>query len=192
MTDWFMADPHFFHGGVLKYCDRPWDNVKDMNAGLIENINSCVKVKDRLFIVGDFAFAGISGTKLIVDQINCKTLILIKGNHDMPAHKMLKAGFSHVFENHMIKIGNQQPILLSHFPYYPDWKQWIRNWWSGDKKIDKRYLHKRIVDRGYFLLHGHTHSKIKILGKQIHVGVDAWNCKPVSQKQILELMRKKK
>ena len=38
------------------------------------------------------------------------------------------------------------------------------------------------------LIHGHTHSKEKGSGNQIHVGVDAWDYYPVSEDEIKSLI----
>jgi calcineurin-like phosphoesterase family protein len=87
-----------------------------------------------------------------------------------------------VVENEQIKIGDHR-VLLSHFPYYPNW--WDRN----IRKVDTRYLHKRIVNRGKVLCCGHVHSEKKIIGKKmIHVGIDCWS-RPVSEKEILEIIK---
>lgn len=40
-----------------------------------------------------------------------------------------------------------------------------------------------------FLIHGHTHSKTKIVNKMINVCSDAWDYECVSEDQIIELMR---
>ena len=56
----------------------------------------------------------------------------------------------------------------------------------------EKYHHKRPMDNGQFLIHGHTHSKHKINGKAIHVGVDAWNFKPVNIQEISNMIAKVK
>lgn len=59
---WFTSDTHFGHANVLKFSERPWDDIDDMNYALIENINACVEPSDELYILGDFSF------KLTVQQ----------------------------------------------------------------------------------------------------------------------------
>ena len=53
---WFTSDTHFGHTNVLKFSERPWDDIDDMNYALIENINACVEPSDELYILGDFSF----------------------------------------------------------------------------------------------------------------------------------------
>lgn len=55
-----------------------------------------------------------------------------------------------------------QVVLLSHFPY------------GNRDRGAPRYLQYRLPDLGEWLLHGHTHSNERQLGKEIHVGWDAW------------------
>src|SRR5690606_6132282 len=114
---WFTSDTHFYHRKVIEYCDRPFSTVETMNEALIENWNKVVKKNDVIFVLGDFAFAGVNQTKKILDRLNGQK-ILVRGNHDPHAKLMLDAGFSKVVENEMINLGGEN-VLLSHFPYHP-------------------------------------------------------------------------
>ena len=61
--DYFISDLHFGHRNVIRYCNRPFDTVSEMNAGIIENWNNVVTDKDRVFVVGDVALCGTEETK---------------------------------------------------------------------------------------------------------------------------------
>ena len=39
---YWTSDTHFSHANVIKYCNRPFKNVDEMNATLIENWNKTV------------------------------------------------------------------------------------------------------------------------------------------------------
>lgn len=56
---WFTSDNHFNHENVIRYCNRPFSGVQDMNAAMIKNWNARVRPQDFIFCVGDFGF----GTK---------------------------------------------------------------------------------------------------------------------------------
>ncbi len=192
---WFTSDLHFGHNNVIKFCDRPFESVHEMNIALTENWNKKIKPKDKVYVLGDFSFMGSKNTKALLEKLNGYK-ILIWGNHDRKPHKMLELGFDEVYESHKIFLnseGERYEFLLSHFPYAP-----IKEYHKREHKVeviysqeDLRYLHKRVVDDGEsILLHGHTHSKQKVRGRMIHVGVDAWGLSPVSHKQIIELAKR--
>ena len=44
---WFTSDTHFGHANVLKFSERPWDDIDDMNYALIENINALSQLIQR-------------------------------------------------------------------------------------------------------------------------------------------------
>jgi len=159
---------------------------------MIQEWNKRVKPTEHIYVLGDFSFSGWTMTKKIVARLNGYK-IFIKGNHDPAAHKLIAAGFNEVHENEWIKLGDQR-VLLSHFPFHP-----MLNYHKNsdgsviaddvDMSMDRRYLHKRIVDDGeQWLLHGHVHQHWKQNGRMINVGVDQWDFKPVPHDKILAMI----
>lgn len=37
---WFTSDTHFGHENVLKFTDRPWETIQQMNSSIVANINA--------------------------------------------------------------------------------------------------------------------------------------------------------
>ena len=60
MTIWLTADTHFFHHNVIRYCNRPYENVDQMNESLIETWNECIKPDDLVYHLGDFGFGNVA------------------------------------------------------------------------------------------------------------------------------------
>ena len=61
IPSWFYSDPHFFHHNIIRYCERPYANVQEMNKNLIEKFNAKVGINDDVIFVGDmFLFEGPS------------------------------------------------------------------------------------------------------------------------------------
>ena len=42
--NYYIADPHFGHANVIRFSDRPFADVDEMNRCLIENWNARVEV----------------------------------------------------------------------------------------------------------------------------------------------------
>lgn len=80
MTRVFVtSDHHFFHGNIIKYCNRPFKDYKRMNEYMIRQWNKVVKKNDIVLHLGDFAFRGKAD--LIYKRLN-GIIIMIQGNHD--------------------------------------------------------------------------------------------------------------
>jgi len=183
MTVWFTSDQHFFHANILTYCpNRIFPNVEEMNRGIIAGHNSVVMPDDEVYHVGDFSFRE-EHIRSILAQLN-GTHYLVSGNHDKTfikkdklgasAKKYMGYGFRKIYNETYLN-----PFLINHFPYLME----------GDSGHDARYTQYRPVDKGSWLIHGHTHSTIAVSGRMINVGVDAWDCKPVSYNQLLNITR---
>ena len=168
---YLIADPHFNHKNIIKYCDRPFSSVDEMNQVLIKNWNNTVKKEDRIFVLGDFCLSGKDKIIEIGRQLNGrKTLIL--GNHDSASIKTYyEAGFEMVSKYPIFLKG----FLLSHEPI-PDCRfinihGHIHN--KSIEEIDYLYLDKM--------------PELKEL--YYNVGVDTNNFRPVSFKDIRKYYR---
>ena len=50
---YFIADTHFNHANIIKYCNRPFKNTDEMNKYIIRKWNSVVKETDTVYHLGD-------------------------------------------------------------------------------------------------------------------------------------------
>lgn len=84
---------------------------------------------------------------------------------------------------------------VSRSAIYDIWheRSWIKTEHS-DHTAKSRYEQWRLPDHGLPLLHGHVHTSAKVTttpitsAQQVHVGLDAWNLKPVALSQIAEVL----
>jgi calcineurin-like phosphoesterase family protein len=118
MKTYFTADPHFDHDGVIGMSDRPFASIEDHNDHLLHYINLTVDPRDRLFVLGDFAWRGAES---FLRAIRCKNIHLIYGNHDKASNARQ---FKSVELGTEVKIGPkgaQHKVWLSHYPhaYWP-------------------------------------------------------------------------
>lgn len=186
---YFYSDPHYGHKNVIQFCERPFLDTDEMTERMIKLYNDTVPPDGICIWLGDCFFINATKAKVIMDQLN-GTKILIRGNHDLNTSQMYRMGFSYVADYAEMAIAGHT-VSLKHYPFKPKvtFKDRIKLL-MGKKIRDLKYMERRPDDKGQWLMHGHTHSKIKQKGKQIHVGVDAWGYKPVPYAAIESIIQK--
>lgn len=177
--DFFTAGWNLNHFGIIKYTNRPFNSVDEMNNILVNNCNKTVGPEDRLFFVGDFVFGPLDDEKFLKTvryfrkKILCNNIFLIYGNHDRRARK--NAAFRQHFVNTSdyleIKSEEDQSIILSHYPI-------VDGCWNRYKD-------------GAWHFHGPVSNidgkAVNIADKRIDVGVD--NCGQILGKKSLDFYR---
>lgn len=172
----FTSDTHFGHRNIIKYCQRPFSCIEEMDDALIANWNRVVGKDDIIFHLGDFAMGGSAEWSRLLQKLNGK-IYLILGNHDL---KTIGAGFSRLEGVAMQMLINVkgQIIYLNHYPFLC-YGGAYRNTWQ---------------------LYGHVHTchanrglgvpRLKMLmPMQYDVGVDNNNYRPVSFEQVKKIIR---
>ena len=111
----FISDTHFFHPNIIRYCNRPFNSVEEMNETLIRNWNEVVPPDGRVFHLGDFAFGGDAEWRSVLSRLNGK-IYLILGNHDIQNVKSeVMDRFEAVTQQMLIGVDGQK-IILNHYP----------------------------------------------------------------------------
>ena len=72
----FISDTHFGHKNILKYEDRPFKNIEEMDVEMINRWNKKVSKEDKVYILGDFSFGDKEYTMRILDELNEKNFSL--------------------------------------------------------------------------------------------------------------------
>lgn len=186
---YFSSDFHFYHknivAGVSAWLNkdkcRKFSTVEEMNNVLITNLNSIIDANDTLYFLGDFAFSGIENYFKIREQINCKKIHFICGNHDNVHGSKYDPMYngknvSSLFESYQYYkeiFLNKKRITLFHYPTAS---------WNG---LSEPSIH----------LHGHTHrspqEKFMNGGLSMDVGVDGNEYKPYSLDDIFGIMNQR-
>lgn len=168
MNNFFTSDNHFNHSNIIKYSNRPFNDIQEMNETLIKRWNDKVTNNDIVYNLGDFHLGKNQNIPEIISRLKFKKLIFIKGNHDkslMEFYKNYKKSSLKDIEVHNfleIKI-DKQDITLCHFP--------MRSW-------NKSHY-------GSWNLFGHHHGTLKeTLQNQLDVGVDCWNFYPLEFEEV--------
>lgn len=147
--DFFISDTHFFHKNIIKYSNRPFSSVEEMNEQMILRWNQKVKDGDRVFHLGDFGFAPKAKLQGVFDRLNGQKH-LIRGNHDHDAEKLY--GWVWVKDMYEPKI-NGIKVVMCHYG--------MRVWNESH--------------RGAIQLYGHSHGTLPGNTQSMDVGVDTGN-----------------
>jgi calcineurin-like phosphoesterase family protein len=188
----FTSDWHVGHAKAIVFDERPFRDLDHMHATLIKNFNYWVPKHGITYFLGDMGFGPNDLLGSIIRQLN-GTKILVRGNHDRKMDAMYNAGFDVVIEKAQITIGNDI-VTMTHCPLKGVFREdttgmrgcdGTENWHKERKHGD----YYSIEDFGQFHLHGHIHSgpannKKKIDGRQMDVGVPAWNYRPVRLSEV--------
>jgi calcineurin-like phosphoesterase family protein len=176
--------------------------VDEFKEEYIKNFNKLVRPGDLTIFVGDIFFYHTKDQmKDTLSRMNGRK-ILVRGNHDFEHRIMMNAGFELSVDEMIMTIAGER-VVFSHYPFRM--KPWLFKWVKFKAEVSKalrwcgiatkpiffeKYHQRRPVDRGQFLIHGHTHSNHKVNGRAIHVGVDAWKFKPVNIQEISNMITK--
>jgi len=164
MNTWLTADCHFDHGNIIKYCNRPFKDIDEMNEKIIHNWNMRVNCGDTVYHLGDFCFRGEKAN--FWEELLYGKIIHIEGNHDH------NNGVKTILKTAVFEFGNKL-ILVQYMP--PTMKLEVPEFFD-------------------FVLCGHVHDKWKFQWLEndknsipiINVGVDVWGFMPVSLQEILK------
>ena len=162
----FCADTHFNHKNIIKYCNRPFKDVDEMNEVIINNWNSVVSDDDTIFFLGDF----VLGNREQIIEFGSKLKghkILQVGNHDRATTKaFIDAGFETVYK---------KPTIINFNEY----------------GITVRISHAPIYDRedNYFNICGHVHQENINDANHFCVSMEQINYTPIELSKIVEYMK---
>jgi len=175
----FTSDTHFNHNNIIKYSERPFAHVTEMNEHMIAAWNSVVTNNDIVYHLGDVFYPSQNAHHISLDELMSRlngTKRLILGNHDIdkthgthesnpvPSHW----GWDSVESYAEVKFGKTR-FVLSHYPF--------ETW--------------RNAHHGWYHLHGHCHGTLKRkLAHRFDVGVDSHkDYRPFSAEELREIFK---
>ena len=171
MTTWFTSDWHLNHFNIIKYCGRPFIDLQEMNSTIIQRFNERVKEDDLVFYLGDFCFKSGSGrgegepakADIFRNQLNCKNIIFIEGNHDKGGKNSLKTPIRKI----IIHYGGKD-ICMTHNPEHAD----FRYDFNIVGHVHEKWMFKRFRS-------GQTFTDC------CNVSVEMWNYRPIAWGEII-------
>lgn len=168
MKIWFTSDSHFCHKNIIKYCDRPFLDVEEMNSELIRRWNSVVAEDDIVYHLGDIYLGPADRAQSLFGALNGR-IILIRGNHDRHGEQWYRDRGIFAVHPSLILYFDGKSILLTHEP---------------DKKVDEE------CDLHFF---GHIHNGDHrgeyptISRNGACLCVELWDYTPVQLETLLDL-----
>ncbi len=174
-TIWFTSDHHFGHKNIIKFSNRPFDSMEQMDEEMIKRWNARINPQDRVYHLGDIGLCNASRLKEILDQLNGR-IYLIRGNHDSAAESC-KSRFEWIKDYFKLKIpdleaeGGERSLILLHYAM----RVWDKSHW------------------GSYHLYGHSHGELPddITSRSFDVGVDCHNFYPISYEEVKQIMNQK-
>jgi calcineurin-like phosphoesterase family protein len=157
---WFTSDEHYGHTNVLKYNDRPFSSIEEMNEGLIANHNSVVSKNDVTIHAGDFCWLNKKEDvyKQYLNRLNGNHVLLI-GSHDHWQPSSAHYIWRKRIEGNLIIVGHYA-MRVWECSHYNSWH-----------------------------LFGHSHGRLEGFGKSFDIGVDCHNYYPWSWDEIVKEMQ---
>lgn len=183
MKTFFTSDLHFGHENVLKFDNRPFQTVEEMNEELIRRWNDKVGKGDLVYVLGDFIWKSETNeASSLIKKLNGQ-IILIKGNHDRFLHnasaKKALAGVKD-YDDICVALedGTTRRCILSHYfiPFYNGHRYNAIHLHGHSHNTDEHYMELGIMKA----------LKENGLNVEIYnVGCMHWNYEPVTLDEIL-------
>ena len=180
---WFTGDYHAYHKNILRLGKgRPFADVEEMHAAIIDRHNAVVRPGDLVFNHGDFALKCTWEQAYSFRQRLIGNQYFLFGNHDKVAWEMIRnvpkcfvwakgdpdSGGMHTLK---LKDYDVPKITLCHYA--------MLTWPSSH--------------RGGWQLYGHSHNQLPEEPRRLafDIGVDCWDFTPVSIEQVAQKMKAK-
>jgi len=168
MKIWFTADTHFGHGNVIRYNQRPFSSVSEMDGALIDNWNEVIQPNDTIYHLGDFTLLGKKLADYYFQLLNGR-IHVIPGGHDRRWNR--KHDFFSISGHAVVVL---PPLVTIKVPLPNSTQQQL---------IILCHYSMRVWDRSHYgswHLYGHSHGNLPLLRNSLDVGVDCWEYQPVS------------
>jgi len=158
----FISDTHLDHANIIRYCNRPFESVNEMNDFIVDRWNETIGKGDVVFFLGDMAYGRLSRkTSYWLNKLN-GNIIFVRGSHD-------RSRGIKFYDRLILKYGGQRFLLVHNPQNVPsDWKDWVIHGHTHNNKPEYPLVNKK--------------------NKTINVSVELLDYKPLSMDGLLKLM----
>ena len=155
----FTSDQHLGHTNIIRFCNRPFKDIFEMDQEIIKRHNDTVSDNDTIIHAGDFAFRNRISVNNYQDKLKGNNIFL-KGSHD----KWNKNGpyiWEGMIEDHY--------IVVCHYAML----SWPRSHYGSWQLFG----------------HSHGNQKNHNIEKQYDIGVDSNDFTPVSFERLKSILK---
>lgn len=170
MKRFIVADLHFGHENIIKYESRPFTDVEEMNAQLVELWNATVSKEDLVYVLGDFTLSRrMDVIKNLVSSLSGRK-VLIMGNHDTRKPKdYVECGF---------EVATRKPLMVE----------------PGVILMHEPFNDPNYIVSNYVYFYGHVHNNPSIMDDYSNcmcVSVERIGYRPIDLDEYVRKLRKK-
>ena len=166
MEIYFTSDLHLGHENIIRFTNRPFGSVEEMNDRIIQNYNSIIHKNDLVYILGDLTYKiPVEESNKLIQKLKGRK-VLIRGNHDLKYDSSL---FEDILDYKEFKHEKIKYVLM-HYPLME---------WNGSRHGGSIHLHGHIHSNGVYNEENRMNGILRY-----DVGVDANNYYPVSLEYI--------
>ena len=177
----FTSDFHLFHKNVIRFDNRPFNDVEEMHHVIETGWNETVNQNDTVIYLGDLSFARREDSQKVVELVNRLngTIHYVLGNHDK-FDEIKKIGRFQTIQDYLeVRIRHMQDgksvetlFCCMHYPIY----SWNKS------------------HHGSYMIHGHCHGNLHhgedasfyVNRRVIDVGCMLHDYKPISYEQVID------
>ncbi len=168
----FSADTHFGHANIIRFCDRPFRTVDEMDETLVSNWNDRVGGNDTVYFLGDLFFrASADRVKDILGRLRGRKHLVV-GNHDSSWMDRELVGRHFVEASNFLDVSDGgRHLVMCHYPLLC---------WGGEGKS--------------WMIHGHIHNNrhmdywplLQVRERVLNAGVEINGYAPVAFEELFE------
>ena len=179
---YYISDTHFGHANVIRMCDRPYADIKEMNEDFIARWNGRVTNGDTVYIVGDLFFGKITSAEIvdILTRLKGKKHLIL-GNHD---------------DSWMRKLKNEHIELIKHLNGNYGFLESINDMLTVNTPFGKAILcHYPLMSfRAKWQIHGHIHGNtdmnywplLETMDHSLNASVEINEYRPVTFEELVQ------
>lgn len=180
----FTSDLHFGHENVIRFDNRPFATVEEMDAELIHRWNAKVGKEDTVYVLGDMIWKTRNDdAPAIIRSLNGQ-IMLIKGNHDRFLHNNKAVNALTAVKDYdditvKVEDGTIRRCILSHYfmPLYNGHHYKAIHLYGHSHISEEATVEREIAEQL---------NARGIYHESYNVGCMYWNYEPVTLDEILD------